>query len=62
MIQMTSGIDAEVFLQSDADVRVSPGYVAAMTAPFVDGSVGFTTCPYRSVPTRSRKPGGCPDH
>jgi ceramide glucosyltransferase len=50
MIQMTSGIRADVLLQSDADVRVKPGYVAAMTAPFADPSVGLTTCPYRSVP------------
>ena len=50
MIQMTSGVEADVLLQSDADVLVSPGYVAAMTAPFADPSVGLTTCPYRSVP------------
>ena len=50
MIQMTSGIEADVLLQSDADVRVAPGYVAAMTAPFEDPAVGMATCPYRSVP------------
>lgn len=50
MIQMTSGLHADVLLQSDADVRVGSGYVAAMTAPFADPSVGLATCPYRSVP------------
>ncbi len=50
MIQMTSGVAADVLLQSDADVRVPSGYVAAMTAPFADPSVGLATCPYRSVP------------
>src|SRR5439155_21751602 len=53
MIQMTSDVDADVLLQSDADVRVRPGYVAAMTAPFADPSVGLVTCPYRSLPIRS---------
>ncbi len=51
MIQMTSGVAADVLLQSDADVRVSPGYIAAMTAPFADPTVGLATCPYRSVPS-----------
>jgi ceramide glucosyltransferase len=50
MIQMTSEVEADVLLQSDADVRVGPGYVAAMTAPFADPSVGLATCPYRSTP------------
>jgi len=50
MIQMISGVHADVLLQSDADVRVGPGYVAAMTAPFADPEVGLATCPYRSVP------------
>lgn len=50
MIQMTSEVEADVLLQSDADVRVGPGYVAAMTAPFADPTVGLATCPYRSTP------------
>ena len=50
MIQMTFGVEADVLLQSDADVSVRPGYIAAMTAPFSDPSVGLATCPYRSVP------------
>jgi ceramide glucosyltransferase len=35
---------------ADSDVRVPPGYLAAVTAPLEDPKVGIVTCPYRGVP------------
>jgi len=37
---------------SDSDVRVTPGYLRAVVAPFADENVGVVTCPYRGVPSR----------
>jgi ceramide glucosyltransferase len=49
-IQMAEGLDADLLLLSDADVRVPLDYVARATRPFKDGDVGLVTGPYRSVP------------
>src|SRR5579883_1562897 len=35
---------------ADSDVRVPPGYLAAVAAPHADPTVGIVTCPYRGVP------------
>ena len=34
---------------SDSDVSVTPGYLAAVMAPFADKRVGMVTCLYRGV-------------
>jgi ceramide glucosyltransferase len=53
LVQMAQGLDADLLLLSDADVRVPPDYVAHVTGPFKDTDVGLVTGPYRSVPGRS---------
>jgi ceramide glucosyltransferase len=50
LIQMTEGLEAEILLFSDADVRVPDDYVDRAIAPFKDSEVGLVTFPYRSVP------------
>lgn len=39
----------DIFIISDSDVRVTPDYVHAVVAPFVDAEVGAVTCLYRGV-------------
>jgi ceramide glucosyltransferase len=39
----------EILVISDSDVRVTPGYIREVVAPFVDGGVGAVTCLYRGV-------------
>jgi ceramide glucosyltransferase len=39
----------EILIVSDSDVRVEPGLVAAVAAPFVDPSIGGVTCLYRGL-------------
>lgn len=53
LCQLSEGLDAELLLLTDADVRVPLDYVARMTGPFKDAEVGLVTGPYRSVPTGS---------
>ena len=50
---MAEGLDADLLLLSDADVRLPPDYVARVTRPFKEPEVGLVTGPYRSVPGRS---------
>jgi len=50
LIQMTEGLNAEILLFSDADVRVPEDYVDRAIAPFKETDVGLVTFPYRSVP------------
>jgi len=50
LIQMTEGLEAEILLFSDADVRVPDDYVDRAISPFKDTEVGLVTFPYQSVP------------
>ncbi len=53
LIQMSAGVEADLWLLSDADVRVPRDFVARLLQPFKDAEVGLVTCPYRSVPGTS---------
>jgi ceramide glucosyltransferase len=50
LIQMTDGLEADILLFSDADVRVPEDYVDHAVAPFKETEVGLVTFPYRSIP------------
>jgi len=52
LVQMSRGVDADLLLLSDADMRLPEDYVLHVTRPFKDAEVGLVTCPYRSVPAR----------
>jgi ceramide glucosyltransferase len=39
----------EILIVSDSDVRVEPGFLAAVAAPFTNPSVGGVTCLYRGL-------------
>jgi len=43
----------EHLVQSDGDVRVGPGYLREVVAPFADESVGVVSCFYRGVAERN---------
>jgi ceramide glucosyltransferase len=49
LIQMLPRARGEVLIFTDADVRLAPGSLEAILAPFEDRSVGLVTCPYRAV-------------
>ena len=39
----------EILIVTDSDVRVQPGFLAAVAAPFADSTVGGVTCLYRGL-------------
>ena len=49
--KMSAAVSHEILVISDSDVRVTPGYVRAVTRPLLDPKVGLVTCLYRGVPT-----------
>ena len=53
LIQMSAGVEADLWLMSDADVRVPRDFVGRLLQPFKDAEIGLVTCPYRSVPATS---------
>jgi ceramide glucosyltransferase len=46
---MGSAATSEIFVISDSDVRVGPGYLREVASPFADPEVGLVTCLYRGV-------------
>ena len=52
LINMMHAARHDWLVLADSDVRVPPGYLAAVTAPLADPTVGIVTCPYRGVPRR----------
>lgn len=52
LVQMSAAREADLWLLTDADVRVPRDYVARVAAAFDAPDVGFATGPYRSVPAR----------
>lgn len=51
LINMLERAQHEVLIIADSDVFVSPDYLACVTEPLRDPSVGLVTCVYRDVPT-----------
>ncbi len=43
--------EGEILVLADSDIRVGPSYLATVTAPLSDQSVGAVTCLYKGVPT-----------
>ena len=39
----------DLLIVSDSDIRVAPGYIHAVAAPFADPQVGAVTCLYRGI-------------
>jgi ceramide glucosyltransferase len=52
LINMIARARHDVLAMADSDTCVRPDYLAAVTAPLQDRSVGLVTCLYRGVPTR----------
>ena len=50
LINMMRAARHDWLVLADSDVRVPPGYLAAVTAPLADPAVGIVTCPYHGVP------------
>jgi ceramide glucosyltransferase len=50
LINMMRAARHDWLVLADSDVRVPPGYLAAVTAPLASPEVGIVTCPYRGVP------------
>jgi ceramide glucosyltransferase len=50
---MAAAAQHDIFIVSDSDVRVSPGYIRDVIAPFASDDVGVVTCLYRGVADRS---------
>ena len=47
--RMATAARHDLFIISDSDVRVTPDYIRAVVAPFVEEKVGAVTCLYRGV-------------
>jgi ceramide glucosyltransferase len=52
LINMIARARHDLLVMADSDTCVAPDYLAAVTAPLHDRSVGLVTCLYRGVPTR----------
>ena len=49
LMHLAAATDAPVLVLADADMAVSPDWLAAVTAPLADPGVGMVTCLYRGV-------------
>ena len=49
LCRMASEARYDTLLVSDSDVRVGPGFLRAVVAPFADANVGGVTCLYRGL-------------
>jgi ceramide glucosyltransferase len=49
LCRMAREAQNEILIVSDSDVRVQPGFLAAVAAPFANPSVGGVTCLYRGL-------------
>jgi ceramide glucosyltransferase len=49
LCRMAREAQNEILIVSDSDVRVEPGFLAAVAAPFANPSVGGVTCLYRGL-------------
>jgi ceramide glucosyltransferase len=47
--KMAAAANADIFIISDSDVRVTPNYIREVVAPFATEKVGAVTCLYRGV-------------
>lgn len=47
--QLAKRAGGEILVITDADSRVEPHFLSAITAPFADESVGVVTCMYRGI-------------
>ena len=51
LINMLARARHELLVMADSDAFVGPDYLACVTAPLSDPTVGLVTCTYRGVPT-----------
>jgi ceramide glucosyltransferase len=51
LINMLPHASHDVLVLADSDAFVGPDYLAAVTGPLLDSSVGLVTCIYRGMPT-----------
>jgi ceramide glucosyltransferase len=49
MVRMVREAKYDILVISDSDIRVGPGYLRAVAAPFRDPNVGAVTCLYRGL-------------
>lgn len=49
LVRMVREARYDIFVISDSDIRVGPGYLRAVVAPFHDPKVGAVTCLYRGL-------------
>lgn len=49
LCRMVREASHEILIISDSDIRVAPGYLYAVAAPFADSQVGAVTCLYRGI-------------
>jgi ceramide glucosyltransferase len=51
LVNMLPGARHDILVFADSDIRVGHDYLASVTAPLRDASIGLVTCLYKGVPT-----------